>query len=218
MLLSVYFQENVRALFIKSRLGQIIISCWRWVQSMHCQVSTSISKFGPFFPWCNVLICYMGILKCGINNNTGFYLYTRIWMPLPYICCFNQNNLIIIFLAFFSVAEHELLSETAQKTKWTSGLTKWADQKLLLHCCVLLLIIANVIFRYYVINTVISCRTELLAVWNTNSTPKTKSPLVHPLNVSSTKSHVANMPVLFHLHREKQNKWYGSKSGLKYQC
>lgn len=158
MLLSVNFQENITALFIKCRLGQIIISCWRWVQRMRCQVSTWISKFGPFFPWCNTLICYMGILKCEITHNTGFYPYGRIWVPLPYVCYFNQNNLIINFLGFLQCS--------------------WADQKLLLHCCVLLLI-ANVIFRYYIINMVIFCRT----VWNTNTTPKTKSALVHALNV-----------------------------------
>lgn len=163
MLLSVHFQENITALFIKRRLGQIIISCWRWVQRMHCQVSSWISKFGPFFPWCNILVCCMGNLKCGKTYNTGFYPYSKIWVPLPYVCCFNQNSLIINFLGFLQCS--------------------WPDQKLLLHCCVLLLIIATVTLRYYVINIVIFCRTEFLAVWNTNMTPKTKSPLAHPLNV-----------------------------------
>lgn len=151
-LLSVSFQENITALFIESRLGQIIISCWRWVQRMHCQVSPWISKFGPFFPWCKILICYMGILKCGITYNTGFCPYSKMWMPLPSVYCFNQNNLIITFLGFLHCS--------------------WAAQKLLLHCCILLLINANIILRYYIINVVIFWRTEFLAVWNTNTTPK----------------------------------------------
>lgn len=69
VLLSVSFQENITALLIKSPLGQIVISCWRWVQRMHCQVSSWISKF---FPWCNILICCGGILKCGITCKREF--------------------------------------------------------------------------------------------------------------------------------------------------
>lgn len=128
MLLSLYFQEDITAFFIKCRLGQIIISCWRWVQRMHCQVSSWISKFGPFFPWCNIFVCYMGILSCGKTYNAGFSPCSKTWVPLPYVCFFIQNNLIINFLDFLQCS--------------------WADQKLLLHCCVLLLIIANVILRY----------------------------------------------------------------------
>lgn len=119
MLLSLYFQEDNTAGFLSS-----------------ADLAKSLSAAGDGYKGCTVK-SLLEFPKLGHSFHDVTYLSAiwvfsnvekpKIWMLLPYVCCFNQNNLIINFLDFLQCS--------------------WANQKLLLHCCVLLLVITYVILR-----------------------------------------------------------------------